>query len=353
VNLRIERLGMLYRARPQDQIFARFEIPTAAIADFARRYAAGYTPRPAIEERVEFWDRILAERTAVLDDSIPSAYLSEMDQGLYGGIVGGKVQFMAHPENGWISSMVSPILQNWAELPRLRIDKEGEWYRYYLQELRSFRDLGGAKFGTSHFILIDGLNFVFELFGATRTYLELLDNPAMIGEAVEFAYSLNVEVQERFFDEIPLLGGGTCSNMAEWIPGRVVSESVDPFHMTSIDYFEKWGRDPVERIMGRFDGGVLHIHANGRHLLEAVASVRGLKAVYLLDDLHYPSAFSQLTRLKARLATTPIVVNVDYGEFVPTLNAHQLPGGVLYKVQNTPGADTANQLMERVREYRV
>jgi hypothetical protein len=329
------------------------EIPTLALCEFARQYASGYTSRPAIKERVAFWDRMLAERAALRDDSIPSAYLSEMDQGLYGGIVGGNVQFMAHPQNGWISSMVSPILEDWTGLERLAIDCDGGWHQYYLRMLDSFREAGAGKFGTSHFILINGLNFVFELFGATRTYLELLDNPAKVREAIEFAHSLNLEIQNTFFEKIPLLQGGTCSNMVEWIPGRVISESVDPFHMTSVDYFENWGREPVERILARFDGGVLHIHGNGRHLLEAVADIRGLKAVYLLDDLHYPSAFSQLKALKARVGTIPIIVDVGLAEFVEALDTHQLPGGVLYKVQNAPSADASNRLMERVHEYHL
>jgi len=352
-TLRIERLRELYSAHPQDRVFARMEIPTIAICEFARKYADGYTSRPDIEERITFWDRMLAERATVSDDSIPSAYLSEMDQGLYGGIVGGKVQFMAHPENGWISSMVSPILQEWAGLERLAIDYRGEWYQYYLRELKSFRESAEGKFGISHFILINGLNFVFELFGATRTYLELLVNPAKVREALEFAYSLNVDVQNTFFENIPLLQGGTCSNMAEWIPGRVISESADPYHMTSVDYFERWGRDPIERILARFDGGVLHIHGNGRHLLEAVATIRGLKAIYLCDDLHYPLAFSQLKALKARMGTIPIIVNADFAEFVEALGTQQLAGGVLYKVQQAPDVDAANRLMEHVREYRL
>ena len=55
------------------------------------------------------------------------------------------------------------------------------------------------------------------------------------------------------------LAGGTLSNFAQWIPGRIVSESVDPFHMTSVAYFETWGREPAERILSRFDGGVVRV----------------------------------------------------------------------------------------------
>jgi len=350
---RLDRLRSLYTDRRQDRLFARMEVPTLALQKFAARYEPGYTPRPALDQRAAFWDELLAERAAVHDDSIPSAYLSEMDQGLYGGMVGGKAQFMAHPENGWISSMVPPIFKDWADLEKLVIDHQAEWYRFYLQELNVFREASQGKFGISHFILIDGLNFVFELVGATQTYLDLLDHPEKVREAVEFAYRLNVEIQQAFFQHAPLLGDGTCSNMVEWIPGRIVSESVDPFHMTSVDYFEKWGREPVERILAAFDGGVVHIHGNGRHLLEAVSTLRGLKAVFLADDLHFPQAFTILDELRPKLGNIPVVVNVEFRDFAAALDTHRLRGGILYKVQNVPDVDTANRTMDQVREYAV
>jgi len=350
---RLERLRGLYEKRLQDRILACMEIPTQALRRFAERYPEGPTECPGLEERVAFWDGLWAERATVLDDSIAAAYLSELDQGLYGGIVGGEVRFMAHPENGWISSMVPPIFEEWSELEKLSIDPSCSVYQFYLRELRCFREAAGGKFGISHFILIDSLNFVFELFGGTRTYLELLDHPDYVRQAVDFAYQLNLDVQKTFFTEIPLLEGGTCSNMVQWIPGQIISESVDPFHMTNVGYFERWGREPVERIFAAFDGGVLHIHGNGRHLLEAVSSLRGLKAIFLGDDKDIPTAFSVLAELERRTADLPLVVQAHFPDFVAALNGHRLPGGVLYKVLDVPDRDTANRVMDRVRAYRV
>ena len=87
----------------------------------------------------------------------------------------------------------------------------------------------------------------------------------MVRRAIDFGFDLNVRVQRAFFDAVPLFEGGTFSNFAQWIPGRIVSESLDPYHMTSVAYFERWGREPAERILAAFDGGVIHIHGNGRH----------------------------------------------------------------------------------------
>jgi hypothetical protein len=105
--------------------------------------------------------------------------------------VGGKVRFMAHPENGWISSMVPPICRGWEDFEKLTIDPQSQWFQFYLSELKLFRRAAEGKFGISHFILIDSVNFLFELFGGSRTYLELIDNPDRVRQAVDFAFGLN------------------------------------------------------------------------------------------------------------------------------------------------------------------
>ena len=249
--------------------------------------------------------------------------------------------------------MVAPLLNDWSEFDRLRLDLSHPWFDRYRDQLRIFVERAAGKFAISHFILIDGLNFVFELLGATQTYMSLEDRPEMVRRAVDFAFELNVAVQQAFFDCVPLVEGGTPSNMAQWIPGRIVSESVDPFHMTSVAYFETWGREPVQRIFDRFDGGVLHIHGNGRHLFEAVSSLRRLHAIYLGDDKGYPEAFDILPQIRARTGDIPLVVAVDYPRFVDRLNRHELVGGVFYKVGDAPDAAAANRLMEQVRAYRT
>ena len=181
-----------------------------------------------------------------------------------------------------------------------------------------------------------------------------MDRPEKVREAIEFAYQLNVDVQQTFFQHAPLLAGGTCSNMVEWIPGRIVSESVDPFHMTSVDYFEALGT----RAGGANPGGPLMA---GWCTFTATAAIswkpsrplRGLKAVFLADDLHFPSAFSMLGKLRRRLGDMPVVVKAEFPEFVAALDSHRLEGGVLYKVQHVPDAETANRTMDQVREYVV
>lgn len=350
---RISRLRSLYERRASDRIFAVTAIPSPALDRFRRQYGPEYCDYPEMSERCRFWDEYLAEKTAVFDDAIPSAYLSEMDQALYGGLVGGEGRFLPDYNVGWITSMVFPILKNWDEFDRLRVDMDGLWGRRYKSELAALRAASRGQYGVSHLILIDSLNFVFELFGATQTYVELLDHPDKVRQAIDFAFDLNVRVQEMFFREIPLVAGGTASFMGQWVPGRIISESVDPFHMTSVACFEEWGRAPAEKIMSRFDGGLLHIHGNGRHLLPAVSSLAGLQGIFLGDDKGYPPAFDVLADLRRQVGDMPLVVTAPYPAFSAALKNRRLPGGALYRVDNVPDADAANRLMDSVRGYRV
>ena len=347
------RLQSLYAREAGDQIFATMDVPSRAIAEFAKTYPGGQCGEPDLDDRIRFWDDFYRQRVAVDDDTMPAAYLSELDQGLYGGLLGADVRFMSDPATGWISSMVPPLLKDWSEFDRLRFDPEHPWWKRYVGQLDRFIEASRGRWAISHFILIDALNFVFELIGATQTYLSLDEHPEMVRRAIDFAYDLNVRVHETFFEKAPSFEGGTFSNFCQWLPGRVVSESVDPYHMTSVAYFERWGREPAERIMTHFDGGVIHIHANGRHLLEAVSTMRGLKAVLLQDDLGFPKAFDVLAELKPRLGDVPVSVFAPYEAFVERLDRHALPGGVLYQVRNVPSIDAANRLMEKVRTYRA
>ena len=348
----LRRLRRLYEDRAADQVCAVFDFPTAALERFGRAHPAGFCEYPDLAERARFWDEHLAERGRAGDDFLPAAYLGECDQGLYGGLLGGEVRFLSDPGTGWISSMVPPLYAELSEAEPLTFQPGGTWWRRWTEQLDVFGRAGAGKFGISHLILIDSLNFVFELVGATKTYLAVLDDPRRVRRAVEFAFDLNVQVHEEFFRRVGLVAGGTCSNMIGWGRGRIVSESVDPFHMMSVADFEAWGRGPVERMFDHFDGGVLHIHGNGRHLLEAVAGIPSLRGIYLGDDKGYPPAFSVLAELKRRCGGVPLVVGVGYERFVGALDRGELLGGVQYVVGGVPGLDAARRQMDRLRDFR-
>jgi hypothetical protein len=349
----LERLRRLYAERDGGLVCASMAVPSSALERFAATHPEGGCGYPDPAGRVAFWEELLAERAAIRDDSMPAAYLSEMDQGLYGGLVGGEVRFTCDPATGWISSMLPPVLSDWSGFDSLRFTTDHDWWRRYASQLEAFAAGARGKFGISHFILINGLNFLFELVGATEAYTMLIDSPDEVRRAFELSHEINAAVQKTFFERTERIDGGTCGYAVQWLPGRVISESVDPFHMTSVEYFEEWGRGVLERIFAEFDGGVTHIHANGRHLLGAVSAVKGLKALLLGDDRGFDPAFEFLAEARSRVGDLPLICFAPYERFAAALESGKLAGGVFYQVTGVPDAETANRCMDAVRKYRA
>ena len=210
------RLRKLYDREAQDQIFTIMDVPTLTMEKFAREHQPGYCNYPDPFERIAFWDSYLHERKKVHDDSIPSAYMTEMDQGLYGGLIGGEVQFLCDTDTAWISSMVAPILKNISEFEQIEIDTDNKWFQCYINQLDIFVKKSAGKFCISHFILIDSLNFVFELFGGTDTYLYLVEQPELIQRAIDFAFDLT---RATFW---VVLLGGLANNLISYSSDQAV-----------------------------------------------------------------------------------------------------------------------------------
>jgi hypothetical protein len=349
----ISRLNDLYTGNGLDKIYARMCIPNPYLEKFKEENTDGESAYPDIEDRISFWDKVLSVYSDVEDDSIPSCYLSEFDQGLYGGLAGGEVRFIKDAASGWITSMTVPFLKELDDFEEIKFDEENEWFRRYRVQLEAFKTAARGKFGISHFILISGMNFLFELRGATAAYYDILEDPEKAKKVIDFSIGLNVWVWEYFFKTMGLYDGGTCSNMCQWLPGRIVSESVDPFHLTSVQTFEEWGRDCTQKIFDSFDGGVIHLHSNGHHLIESVCKLKGLKCIYLIDEESATPIHMQLDTLSARRGTVPYSLFIPYRTFASKLEKRELHTNILYNVEGVPDAATANRLMAEVKEYRA
>jgi hypothetical protein len=345
----VSRLIDLYSGKGRHRIFARMNIPNPYLDRYAKKNTDGPVTKPDFTERAIFWDQVLSVYTDLEDDSIPSCYLSELDQGLYAGLLGAEIHYIRHAASGWISSMVKPFIDNIHDAENLAFDPDNPVYRDYIRQMEIFKKQAQDKFGISHFICLDGVNFLYELRGATQSYYDLMDYPRKVKKILDFSIGLCISIQEDYFKTVGLYQGGTVSNVGQWIPGKIVSESVDAFHLTSPAVFEEWGRGVVQNLFDRFDGGIIHLHTNGHHLLPSLRSMRGLKSIVFLDEDFAEPCYKKIDELHAGCKTVPMVISIPFSEFILRLDDKSLPGNTLYDVTDVPGLKTANEVMKKVR----
>lgn len=347
----IERLKCLYSKENKGRIYAKMNVPNKALMEYRKDTTDGPVPYPDPLKRIKFWNDYLCAHTKLEDDSIPCAYMSEFDEGLYGALFGGKITFLNDTSWGWVSSMIAPFVDDIKEIRYPENVSENPWFKAYLDQMEIFRKHSGDNFGISHFIVIDSINFLVELRGATNAYYDMIDYPDEVNRVIEIAKRINFLIHDKYFECIGTSEGGTFSNLGQWIPGRIISESLDPFHLMSVDTFEEWGRSPAEDMFSRYDGGIVHLHSNGHHLIKAVSTLKGLKCIALLDEPFNPPVYLKLLELDKLRTNIPLHVSMPFAVFVERLKKRSLPGNVFYEVLDVPDIYTANKTMEEVRKY--
>jgi len=350
----MKRLETLYSRKGVDQAFAIMWQPNPVIGAYAARYPEGETEYPDPEGRALFWKRVYEAYPAELeDDSMPSSYLIEFDQGLMPGLLGADVHMMRNPNNAWISSMTFPLGSHICDLPALVLDRDNIWFRRYVRQMELYRDIGAGVYGVSHLTSLSGLNAMMEFLGASNAYYALADEPEsslkFIYESVEFGRLL----QDEFFSRVALTNGGTFGYSAQWSPGRIIAESVDAFHMTSVGMFRQFGRDPLAKMISYYDGAMMHIHSNGLHLLEDVCAISGVICIQLGDDVNAGfRIYERMDELDARRGDVPLIISIPLDVFARRLERRELHGNVLYMVSDAPDVAESNRIMEKVRAYR-
>jgi len=350
----MERLDGLFSGQCRDQVFARMSVHSPVLERYSTYYPEGDLPYPSLEERRDFWNSFLSEQTELLDDSMPVAYMAEFDEGLYTALLGAPIRFQYLKETGRVCSMGDPILKEFSDWRSLKMDKECYWAKQYIKQLEFFKSDAQSKYGISHFIMIDGLNMLFELRGATNAYYDIMEHSEEIEEFFEFTRQINFWVQDLYFETIGLFEGGTFSNYGQWMPGRIVSESIDPFHMASPDYFEEWGRENAEKAISRYDGAALHIHhGNGRHLIHTASTIKGAKIITMSDEMfNRDKAYMHIEEIDKLRGDVPMIISIPYPLFIDLLDKGTLTSNIMYIVMNVPDVSTANRAMEKVIKYR-
>ena len=161
-----ERMTELFSGNGKDKIYAKL-IPKDRKRTVYEN--ADDVPYPEVTENdLEQLLNDYIDFTDLEDDGFPFKYPREFDQGLYGAIFGAKVRF--NRDGGGISSMSYPFAKDLSEVADYKLDENNVWYQRYKSRVELYTKCLKGKIGISDIICINGLNFMYEMIGATDTY---------------------------------------------------------------------------------------------------------------------------------------------------------------------------------------
>lgn len=358
----VSRLSDFYGGKAEDRIFAKIGI-RGRDSSFNRRVKsrlqlATREGLPDIKTLFSVWEEYLSPLYNLEDDDVPTIYLSQYDQGLYGAILGAEITVnrkLPSPQSpytaGWFSSMTRPLEH--FEPDEWEWDEDNSWIRRFEDDLMYVADRGRDRFGISVIITIDALNFIVQILGSTKGLVCMYRHPRIAKRLMEFALHLNVklvELQRRIIDVS--YKGGVFERWGGWVPNESVPMSVDCYNFCRPWIYAERGRSYHQRLIDHFGGGVFHVHGNGRHLLPEMAKLRGIKAIFCWDDGSPNRAFETLAEMKRKVEGIPLVVGCTKREFLQGLKDESLEGGVMYHLE-AESLSEGNLIMDRVKRYRI
>ena len=324
-------------------ILAKIDLdPGGTMRMWERALAPGVCP-----DYRKMFDVFLADferRAGLRDDAMPTARPNFGDYG-FGAFVGAEVVF------GEGGAYAKPLLSGPGEVHKLRYNPDDPWIRRLEEATRYFAEQSEGRCATSIVEPSDSLNFAENVCGS-GVFVEIYDNPRDLLALFDFALEFNVRLIEMQRKYIRKHAGGYFDLHEEWLPGDCVWMSVDAWGGCGVDSFRRLGRRHLQLMVDHFGTGWLHMHNSHLHLLEEVATIRGLVGIGILDDPRQVPSFQRLAEIQRVTGDIPLQINCSREQLLAGIDSRTLPRNVMYWVDSgVDGVAEANAIMDRVRNY--
>ncbi|MAE60225.1 MAG: hypothetical protein CMJ49_02595 [Planctomycetaceae bacterium] len=256
---------------------------------------------------------------------------------------------------GWMSSMSTPLPNSTCQqLLQLASHPRDQVMTKMTDDLRHLSARCAGRWGVAVAITIDALNLCMQLRG-DRAFLDIYDHPDELAAFLQAGVDVNIKLveQQRAAIDMTCEGGVYDFFNAGWGPNQTIPMSVDCYNLCSPDVYAQFGLHYQQQLIDHFGGANLHVHGNGRQLLDQLAKLRGTVVALIADDGADIAALDDLEAVKRRLGAITPVVSCTRDPFVRRLREKSLVGGVFYRVEGLKNIEQANRLMDSVRSYTV
>lgn len=359
----MQRLAAFWQRELPDRILVTVGTPSprweALVRDRNWNTERAY-PRPAMADdlftMLDGVEAQFADRAEVLDDSLLSCNPNfGYGEYLFGGLLGAELRFYGTDVHTW--SEMTPLLRDWADLDSLHFDPEGLYARKCLQNLRHAVERSAGRYAIGPVLGIDALNLAVMLRGTVPAYLDIYDHPEALRRLMAFGVELNLEflrLQREVVRAHNEQAFGNDSYTALCIENSGMSMSVDAYNLCEARVYREMGLEYHREFLATAGRAYFHIHGDGWHLLDAVASLPGLNCVSLEDDVQgrKPRVFACRADWRRQCGDLPLAMACTMDELREGLDTCSLPGGIMY-LTSAATVSEANELMQKVRAYRA
>lgn len=159
-----------------------------------------------------------------------------------------------------------------------------EWSQKMDEILAVAAAAAGDRIGVRQLHLRGIIDMLAAYFGEERLCLNLYDCGKSLKQLSEKFTDLYCKVAQRGLTYRKPWQGGFVSSWGLFAPGKLLDYQVDASNMLSSQMYERYFLKFDERIMDAFDYSLVHIHASGIHILEAILKLDRLRTIEISLD---------------------------------------------------------------------
>ena len=251
-------------------------------------------------------------------------YFPNLGPDVYAAFYGAELIF------GEVTSWSVPIIHDWGDMERLKLEMENEYFQK-LEELTRFAlERCAGKYLVGYTDLHPGLDCVAAWRDPQQLCIDMIDNPEMVKELAQLAIDDFETIYNHFDQMLKEHGGLSVSWMGIPSFGRRHIPSCDFSTLISSEFFNEFGLPILQREVKTMTHNIFHVDGKGvaRHL-DAILSVPEVHALQWVqgvgDDLKILQWIPFLKRIQAR--GVPVIVDLQIGE-VEAFMAEMEPEGL-------------------------
>ncbi len=254
-------------------------------------------------------------------------YFPNLGPDIYAAFYGAQLEF------GEVTSWSTPLVREWNDVKKLRLDMDNEYFRK-LEALTQFAlEQSSGKFLVGYTDLHPGLDCMAAWRDPQQLCFDMIDNPDQVKELAELAIR-DFEIVYDHFDEM-LKSHNQLSVSWMGIPSfeRMHIPSCDFSTMISQSFFREFGLPILQREVQTMTHNIFHVDGKGvaRHL-EAILTVPQVHALQWVqgvgDDLPIMQWVPFLKELQAQ--GVPTIVDLNKNELDAFMTAIKPQGLFLW-----------------------
>ena len=196
----------------------------------------------------------------------------------------------------------------------LKTDRDNPWFRKYVEFGLALVRAADGRFPVSHSAEVGPTDLHALLRGHTRSIMDLVDEPERAAEILRRLGEFFYEVQQGFWNHMPLFHGGYFdAQYSLWSPRPIMRLQEDATAVYSPSLYRKFVQ-PVDRALAaRFPCSFMHLHSTSMFLLDAFLEIQEIQCFQVNKDALGPSTAAMIPHYrKVQKAGKPLLIRGSF-----------------------------------------